>query len=452
MIKKAISNLLEHIIPATSKGVFWLSFAVCFSVCLFTILVIASLTGVSKEFGAGHDGYIQLAENLGRGNGYVFEKGGPAVFHRPPFYPLLLVPITFLPASLQRPTLVLMQSIMVGFIGVLIFRIGRYFFGLLTAQAAVFIFLLNPWVYWNAKNPMTVILQGLLYTLFAVLAGQQFLIAIGRYNIPTDKTKLSLNWLGIGVTAAVLALTHATMFAVIVVSLPALLIIAIARRNNQVIKTSITAAITMVILIAPWTYRNWAVFGRFIPIAGGSGLAYFNGNVHWKGVMSQHKGESYIDAGLRAAGIEGTEATVTHWKGLKDITLEDKINAKMREDLRQHPGAFVKKLLLNAVEYYFPIFTYPYLAVKHLFAEGLAITIFNAVLWILALMGIRRCKKDNMLLAAGLLAGAIGLHAIWYFPFATFIGHSLYTLGTMPFLSILAAGGASADKNKQQNS
>jgi len=437
MIKEAFSNLSERIIPTTGKGVFWLSFALCFSICLFIIFVIAPLAGVSKEFGAGHDGYVQLAENLGRGNGYVFEKGGPPVFHRPPFYPVLLVPITFLPSAWQRPALVLVQSIMAGCIAVLIFRIAKYFFGLLTAQAAVFIFLLDPWVYWNAKNPRTVILQGLLYALFAVLAGREILIAINRYNAPANKSSRFF----IGVIAAALALTHATMLAVIVISLPALLIIAIARRNNQVIKTSITAAITMVILIAPWTYRNWVVFGRFIPIAGGSGLAYFNGNVHWKGVMSQHKGESYIDAGLRAAGIEGTEATVTHWKGLKDITLEDKINAKMREDLRQHPGAFLKKLLLNAVEYYFPALTYHFLAVKHLSAENFAITIFNAVLWVLALMGIWHCKKDKRLLPAGLVLTAIFLYAIWFFPFATFIGHSLYTFGTMLFLSILAAKG-----------
>jgi len=447
MIKEAFSNLSERIIPTTGKGVFRLSFVLCFSVCFFIILVIAPLTGVSKYFGAGHDGYIQLAENLGRGNGYVFEKGGPPAFHRPPFYPLLLVPVTFLPATMQRPALVLIQSIMVGFIAALIFRIAKHFFGLLTAQAAVLIFLLNPWVYWNAKNPMTVILQGLLYTLFAVLTGREFLIAIGRYNISTGKTKFSLNWLGIGITAAALALTHATMLAVTIVSLLILLIVAVTSRNNQLIKTSITAAITMAILIAPWTYRNWVVFHRFIPIAGGGGLAYLNGNVHWKGVMPQHKGESYIDASLRAAGIEGTEESHTHWKGLKDIRLEDKVNAKIMEDLRQYPGAFVRKLLLNAVEYYFPMFTYPYLAVKHLSVENFAITVFNVALWTLALVGIWRCKKNKILLPAGLILTAIWLYAIWFFPFATFIGHSLYTFATMPFLSMLAAKGLTSTGN-----
>jgi hypothetical protein len=227
-------------------------------------------------------------------------------------------------------------------------------------------------------------------------------------------------------------------------------IFAVIRRNGRAIKTSIAAAITMVILIAPWTYRNWVVFGRFIPIAGGGGLAYFNGSTHWKGIMPQpqREGEGYIDASLRVAGIEGTEETLTHWKGFKDIKLEDKMNAKMIEDLCAHPAAFAKKVLLNAVEYYFPALTYPFLATD--FYRGLhthkkAITIYHLALWLLALMGSRPNKKENISwVEPGLMLAAVVLYAIWFFPFATFIGHSLYAFGTIPFLTILAARGLSS--------
>ena len=74
----------------------------CLFAGLFIIFVIAPLTGVSKHFGRANDGYIQLARSLGTGDGYVFEKDGPPVFHRPPLYPALLVPITFLPDPLQQ--------------------------------------------------------------------------------------------------------------------------------------------------------------------------------------------------------------------------------------------------------------------------------------------------------------------------------------------------------------
>jgi hypothetical protein len=240
------------------------------------------------------------------------------------------------------------------------------------------------------------------------------------------------------------------MLGVCLVSLFVLFITAVVRRNYQAIKTVIVAVVIMACLIAPWTYRNWVRFGRFIPVVTGSSLAYFNGNAHWRGITEepQREGEGYIDASLRLAGIEGTEQTHTHWKGFKDIETSNKADRKMIEDLRSRPGAFIKKVLLNAVEYYFPMFAYPYLAVKSFgvqyYIQKTAITIFHSILWILALIGILQNRREGTFWPPkGLLLIAILLYSVWFLPFATFIGHSLYTFGTMPFLSILAARGVS---------
>jgi len=412
------------------------------AICLFVIWILPPPTGISERFGPGHDGYIQLAENIGRGNGYVFEKGGPPVFHRPPLYPLLLVPAMFLPAFLQRVALVLMQSLMVGAIGALIFRIAKRLFNTSTASTAVVILMLNPWVYWNAKNPMTAALQALLYTLLAALVGVE-LLRMHKIDGPQAfKTRVWGRGFVLGAVAGALALTHGAMLAVDVVLLLVLFIIAFLRRHYAIVKISIIAAIIMTLSIAPWTYRNWRTFGRFIPIASGSGLAYFNGNVHWNCIIDepQRKGESYIDASLRVAGIEGTEKTHTHWKGLKDIELDDRVNKKMVEHMRAHPVALLKKVVLNAIEYYFPACTYPFLAVKNLCLEKLALTVFHIILWGLVLAGFWGNNKEAPCRSMSwFMLGAVALYAIWYFPFATFIGHSLYTLGTIPLLSILAA-------------
>lgn len=423
------------------RDVFWLCFWLCLVVCLLIIFLGPPLFGISQYFGKANDGYIELARSLMRGDGYVFEQGGAAVFHRPPLYPVMLVPIAFLPDFLQRPALILVQSALVGFIGVLIFKIAKYLFNVSVARISVGLFLLNPWVYWNAKNPMTPIVQAMLYTLFAAFVGSELLVIFGR-GTPPSRIRLWFKRLAIGALAAALALTHGAMLAVDIALLLVLLVAGIARRNRQALKTSIIAVATMSVLIAPWTYRNWVVFHRFIPVVAGSGLAYFNGNVHWAGIVPepQRKGESCTDAGLRAAGIEGTEAARTHWKGLKDVELEDKVNKKMVEHIRAHPGAFMKKVLLNAVEYYFPMLMYPYLAVKVFSIESFGITIFHLVLWGLAFVGIWRGRQENgSRLPTCLMLCSIILYGIWYLPFATFIGHSLYTFGTIPFLSILAA-------------
>jgi len=150
----------------------------------------------------------------------------------------------------------------------------------------------------------------------------------------------------------------------------------------------------------------------------------------------QKKGEPYIDASLRILAIDGNEATATHWKGFKDIHNEEIANAKMAEDIKSRPALFIKKTILNAVEYYFPALTNYFLAVKTKSVEQMALTVFHSGLWICAAFGIYYYRRAGLLLLA-----AIILYAVWYFPFATFIGHSLYTLGTIPFLSILAAAG-----------
>jgi hypothetical protein len=394
------------------------------------LFVVAPLTGLSQSFGAGNDGYIQLARSLVEGDGYVFEKGGQPVFHRPPMYPLFLVPVALFPENLQRYVIIVPQSVLVGFIGMLIFKIARQLYNQNIAAIALLFFLINPWVYWNAKNPMTAILQAFLYIVFAYLAGMELF----------NKSRFSQLWSSVftGISAAALILAHAAMLPVVFALMFVLFVAGIRRRKR--IMMPICAGLVVICLIAPWTYRNWVVFHKFIPVAGGGGLAYFNGNVHWNFIEAQpqQKGETYIDAGIRLMGIDGNEASLTHWKGFKDIRNEEIANAKMVEDIKTRPVLFIKKTILNAVEYYFPSITYSFLAVKIKSIEQMALTVFHLGLWACAAAGVYCYRR-----AGFLLVGAIIFYAVWYFPFATFIGHSLYTLGTIPFLSILAAAGVS---------
>jgi len=89
---------------------------------------------------------------------------------------------------------------------------------------------------------------------------------------------------------------------------------------------------------------------------------------------------------------------------------------------------------------YFAIITYAFTTLKIFGAESLALTIFHLFLRKLAFIAIwhGRGGKESKL-GTGIMLCSIVLYGIWYLPFVTFIGHSLYTLGTIPFLSILAA-------------
>jgi len=436
---------LGQIVPESARSSFWLAFGVCLTLCLFIVFVLLPLLGIRQPFGGhGHDGYLELARNIIRGNGFVFEPGGAPNLHRPPLYPLMIAPLTLLPLPLQRPCLILLQSVLVGGIAFLIFCMGERLFGIRTAGIAVIIFLLNPWVYINCKNPMSPVLQGLLYTLFVVLLGRCIYRFGKGADRPVSGEQALWEWGVIGVVGTALALSHGAMLPAAVALLFLAFVIGIVRRNYKASMGSAVSGLIMLLLIAPWTYRNWKVFGHFVPVASNYGFAYFHGLVHWNicGDHAQRPNESIESAALRYIGFNGDESKVLQFWGLKDPTLDAQFNAKMEEHILSKPSIFAKKLLLNSVEYYFPSFVYPFLAVKSFKLEKLGITVFHLFLWGLAIVGIYRAGgQDKSRAYTWLLLGAIGLYAVWYLPIVTLIGHSLYTFGTIPFLSVLAARG-----------
>ncbi len=439
--------------PENAKEAFWLAFVLCVLVGLFIIFVITPLTGLSQKFGgSAHDGYLEIARNIMEGNGYVFKVGGPPVLHRPPLYPFFLVPLTLLPAYLQRPILVLLQSAMVGCIGYLIFRIAQRLFSITIARLSVFIFLINPWVYWLAKNPMSIVLQGFLYILFISLIGREVFDKVeGKENLSINSRVWSKQ-LYIGIVVAALALTHGTMIFIATIALLMLFFNALLRRNFRDAINIVIISFIILLFISPWTYRNWQVFHRFVPITGNAGFTYFAGNAHWGISGPQQKNDHDLDTPLEHAGIEGKTSLLVQFWGLTDPEIENRTNKRMIEHMRTHTTDFIKKIYLNSIEFYFPIFHVFYSSYvtesEHSFIlfnvikypEKLILSLFYFVIWGLGGIGIWRWRKQKkMWFSVPMILLPIFFYSIPYFPFLVFVGHSQYTFGTVPFLSILVA-------------
>ena len=90
--------------PRDSRDAFWIAVVIGGVVGLVLApLAIRFGADSDSDFGGfAHDGYVELARSLARGDGFVFEPGGAAVSHRPPLYPLMLAPLMLLPEPLQR--------------------------------------------------------------------------------------------------------------------------------------------------------------------------------------------------------------------------------------------------------------------------------------------------------------------------------------------------------------
>ncbi len=441
-------------LPPSPATAFWLVAAIA---CLVDLLVIwaAPWTGISRHFGGWrHDGYLELARNLLAGNGFVFDAGGPAVLHRPPLYPMLLVPLVALPEPVQRPVLVILQSGLLGGVAAIVWKIGSRLFNEAVGRVAVGVLLLDPWLIWVVKNPMSIILQTILYTTFCWLLLQAF-----RLNSTHESRGFKISsglGLLLGLNAGALALVHGTMILTCGLLLAGACLLCLWQRDYRSVASVVVAGTVMLIVIAPWTARNWAVSGKFIPVVSNSGLAYVLGNAHWGlGNDRMERVERQSETAVRATEI-GKPADVIQFSGSTDPALETEFNRRMIEHIWNRPKEFLLKCSLNAAAFYFPLVDHVYVRsfVGHPSPQlggarqtflATAITVFNGFLWILCWVGIlfRNMTVEHLRAWLSVLV-LIAVFPVAYLPFLTYVGHAQYVLPTIPLLSVLAAVGLGA--------
>ena len=443
-----LARLLDRILPRTRGQAFAWAFGLALIGGLAIILILRPLTGMSSQFATmRHDGYWQLASNVGRGEGYVFEPGGAPVIHRPPLVPCLFAPLTFLPANLQRPGVVLLQSLIVGATCWLLFDLASRSFAARIARYSVGLFLVYPWLYWHVKDPMNVVTQTMLACLMLDLMLRELLATDARRRRATHWLLTSVL---LGAVMACAMLTHGTMLLSIPLILLLLIGAGIALRNERPVRVAVVAGVVTVACVAPWTSRNWKVSGRFIPVVSNSGYAYFWGNAHWRFPGDRTTGKEPRRA-LVLAGIHREFSEVWHFSGLKDPEVDRLINRRMAEHIRAHPAQFAEKVLLNAAEFYFPVVhDVPGLrdALRRNELDGpvwvlyrLVVSAWHGALWVLALVGLRRQRRPTTRGRWLLALACVVLLAIPYFPFLVNIAHSQYVFQTMPLVCLLAASG-----------
>jgi 4-amino-4-deoxy-L-arabinose transferase-like glycosyltransferase len=447
--------------PLTPYAIFASVFLLSFFTSTIILYIIGPFFNLAGNFGGqGHDGYIELARNLVRGDGYVFEPGGPPSLHRPPAFPFFLIPAALLPDSLQQLGVIILKSIFLGGVASLLYKFTKQYFNRRLALTTVAILVLNPWVLWSVKNPTVAIFQMFIVTAFIALVAHCF--------FPPDELKIKSSLgsgMALGLVGAILALTHGVMLHIVFTVFVFLFIAGWIKKQRKWREMTSLALIVLFLVVAPWTYRNWQVTGRFLPVVGNIGLVYFLGNSHWElgkldADLDLPKNDSILfqerTRALLYAGIDRPQEEVLQFFGVRDPKLDAQLTQKAVHHALEHPGLFVKKILLNGLEYYFPAFyclappdpipmsrhSLWTRIIKDCGKSVLLESFYFVFLWILAVYGTVNAftnsyKKPHFIT----LLGIIFLIAFPYFPFFTLIGHSLYTFSTLPFLSILSASG-----------
>lgn len=412
------------------------------------LAICAAVPGsiVASRLGLGstglYDGHIELASSLVHGLGYRFSAEEPLVLHRPPLYPLLITPIAALPESAWRMGLTVLHSLLVAMASAQTFSIGRRWFGPTIAAWGVLIFLCDPWMFSVLRTTRTGFPELCLY--LAVCAW--FLEwAVNRDSPPTWR-QASL----FGVVGGLLTLTHASKLLTMAMLIATLVIVLALRRNWRAIGALAMAVLAMAAVIAPWTYRNYVVSGRFVPVATNAGFAYFAGNARW-GITGPLSYESSPEdrkwqaLALENAGVEAKPEDVGRFWGVYSPDLNEELDRRMKEHAIEHPRGFLRKAGWNALAAYFPVAHTIYVNQR---VEGKQISAgFNSIswsvaagaLWIAALAGLARGSVAGDPRAAWWMLPLIVAFVVPYLPFVVATGPCGYVLPTIPLLALLAA-------------
>jgi len=215
--------------------------------------VVAAPPPVSDEFY-----YNDLAVRLVAGEGFC-EDGRPTAYW-PPGYPLALAAIfTIFGYSLAH--VVVFQCVVGAATAVATWRLARYFADELSARlAGVVVAALPSQVAYAARLFPAVV------TAFAVVGGL-LLIASSRRII---------NAAAAGVLVGFSALAAPVMFPL--APLTAVVDLYFQRGwKRAVVRAACTTAVAAAV-VAPWTYRNYRLFGAFVPISTNGGVILWMGN------------------------------------------------------------------------------------------------------------------------------------------------------------------------------
>lgn len=416
------------------------------------VFLLGPILGLSKGFGGeAHDGYIELARSLVAGFGYVFEEGGTAVFHRPPAYVFMLMPGALLSEMGQKLYVIFLNAACVaGTLCVLRVSAERFIGSCRVGVLASLLFLTNPWVYWMIKNPMSIIFQMFIYALLFFFL----------YSVLED-LKRNESWghsirgaFLLGVVGGVGALTHGVIFPLFIVLSGGLILWNILWRRYYGVLLLGISVFLVILTVLPWSIRNYTATGKIIPVAGNTGIAFYAGNAYWSIVKpGVAPNENIYDATLRHAGVARPYNEVMHFWGLRDADLDQKVTTSAKNFVVSHPLYFSEKFVKNALGYYFPIVWYVLPSreignhkTKQIFSltsiPAWTISVYYFLFWVAIVVScLRRFDDWGQWMNIFLIFIPGFLLAMSYWPFLTFVGHSLYVFGTLPFLYMCCAYG-----------
>ena len=363
----------------------------------------------------------EMGRSIASGNG--FEGFGSLIQRRAPLYPMTLGGIYWVFGDRDRVALLFHVVLFVG-TALLVYDLGRRYFnarsGLLAGLGCAFHPLLLRYVpTLHLETQLTFL------TTLMVWSTMRF------YT-----TRTWVNGVLIGLTAALGALTKAVVVLYpLVFGVGILLAVRRARRRGRPDRAPwvplVAMVLAMIVVIAPWTARNYRASDHFVPISTGTGDAFLRGLIfsRWEFITLQeppytnaeNESNEYFRRLLREEGLTWEE---------DDYTDDRVLTEEAKRVLREEPEEVLRKTAAGVFAFWYQLTS---------FKNSVLVLFCAVVAWALAIVGWRRARREHVVVWPFVLP-AFYLNAV----LAVLLALGRYSAPVIPALLVVSGFGADA--------
>jgi 4-amino-4-deoxy-L-arabinose transferase-like glycosyltransferase len=375
----------------------------------FSLLVFPLIAG-PLQANLDPDRFGELGTNIALGKGFVYGSGDSrtVAFDRAPVYPLIVALMRVALDERYVFGLQVLQALLHGLTGLLVYRIARQFADHPTAVLAQLIHALHPVMVWYTAR-VWIETTNTSITVLVVL-----MVIRLQDSVTIRRTVMA------GVVIGVAVLTKA-----IILFLPVVFIIAaLVRKQWRSARALCAAMLVAIMVVAPWTVRNAMESGRFIPVHTSLGLNLMLGEA-----ISRH----WTDAPFSTLTLweKGHAAAMQILAGTGHEAMSPEGDAMLVRGVAvgwlRDPVAFVRHVAVNAV-------TFWYLSESTL--KSLVLLALQLPLLLCAVRGARDGRGRSPAAMAIILTVLYfwGVHAV-------IVGWLRYAVPVMPLVILLAVAG-----------
>ncbi len=351
-----MQNIFKHIrhfyeTYATERNLYIL-------VAVSLVIRVSFAVASNGSFNSAED--LKIAYNLVNSGEYVLHEHLGSTAMKSPLYPMSLACIIYMFGSVSELVIVIIQHIMIGCVPILIFRTAKK----ITDEKKSFfaaVLLLGHLSYFYYPNVIES--TNLFIPLFALFIYQLV------------KSRESGGYIFLSIIAGFLVLLQPTV-------IPVLLMSAMFAYRGLGLSKIIQVVLIISLMQAPWIYRNYSTFDKFIPTKSPFWMNLYIGILP----ESQEEGtKSYLDASV-IARIDSLKDAVN------DVKMEKHYKEAFMSFWDTKSGLFPQKVL-DHIKYYWYL---PPRYIDHPDLSILAVRVLpNVILFVLLILGLKEAWKVN---------------------------------------------------------